>query len=107
MAMKIEDIIFWLAILAAIGIMIWKLFGSPTDLATLVSIVSLLFVSELTLWKAIFSVEKKAGIGFMKVKGDLNILKNDMSYMKNEINYKFNELNKRLDNIGSLIRKRR
>lgn len=101
MAIKIEDIVFWIVILIAIGIIIWKLFSSPTDIATLISIASLLFISELTLWKAIFNTEKKAEIGFIKVKRDLSILKTDINHIKENLA----SINNKLDNIKISIKK--
>lgn len=100
MEIKIEDVIFWIAILAIIGIIIWKLFGSPTDIATLISVTSLLVMSELALWKKLYSIEKKVAVGFMKVRGEVNLIRN---YIKHHINY----INQRFDNLEALIRKKK
>lgn len=95
----IEDIVFWIAILAIIGIIIWKLFGSPTDLTTLISIASLLVMSELALWKKLYTTERRVTLGFMKVRGDINLIRNDI---KHHINY----INQRFDVLESLIKRR-
>ncbi len=100
MEIKIEDIIFWIAIIAIIGIIIWKLFGSPTDIATLISVASLLVMSELALWKKLYSIERKIAVGFMKVRGEINLIRNDI---KHHISY----INKRFDNLETLIRKKK
>ena len=95
---KIEDIVFWIAILAIIGIIIWKLFGSPSVLEILISAVSFLMIAGLTLWrslhnaeKKIIGIENKTTIGFIKVKNEINNLKN--------------EINQRFDNLENLIKK--
>src|SRR3989344_7405741 len=93
MAIKIEDIVFWLLILGVIALAIWKLFGSPTDLATIITIASLIAGSEITIWKKIYCTEKKAEVGFIKVRGDLNLIKNDIGYIKKDLNNINNKLN--------------
>lgn len=97
---KIEDIVFWIAIIATIGVIIWKLFGSPSVLEILISAVSFLMIAGLTLWRSLHSVEKKIigienrnTIGFIKVKNDINNLKN--------------EINQRFDNLEKLIKKKK
>ena len=71
MTMKIENIAFWILILSAIALSIWKLFESPSDIATIISIASLSIGSELLIWKEIFKIDKKTAIGFIKLKTDL------------------------------------
>ncbi len=99
---KIEDIVFWLLVLAVIGIIIWKLFGSPTDLAIIISVASILTGAELLMWRIVwknyYELDKKAEVGFSKVKSEISLLKNDM-------NHHLNNMNKRLDNIETLIKK--
>ena len=98
MKIKTEDIIIWTAIIIIIAIAIWKLVGSPTDTAALISITLFIAVSELSLWKKMFLVEKKTEVGFMKVKENINLLRNDLKHY-------LNNTNQRLDNIENLIRK--
>ncbi len=98
--MKIEDIIFWIAIIAIIGIIMWKLFGSPTDMATSVSVASLLVMSELALWRELYSIEGKVAVGFVKVRGDINLIRDDI---KHHIKY----INQRFDNLENLIKKKK
>ena len=97
MKIKIEDIIFWTAIIAIIGLIIWKLFGSPTDLATIIAIASLLATGELSLLRKLYNLERKVAVGFMKVSGDINLIRNDI---KHHLNY----INKRFDNMEKLIK---
>ena len=101
---KIEDIVFWILIIAVIALIIWKLFGSPTDLAMQIAIGSILAGTIMLLWrlewKNHYELDKKAQVGFEKVKSEINLFKNDM-------NHHLNNINKRLDSIESLIRKRR
>jgi len=98
MKIKTEDIIIWTAIIIIIAIAIWKLVGSPTDTAALISITLFIAVSELSLWKKMFLMEKKTEVGFMKVKENINLLRNDLKHY-------LNNTNQRLDNIENLIRK--
>ena len=99
MKIKIEDIIFWIAIIAIIGLIIWKLFGSPTDLATIITIASLLATGELSLLRKIYNIEKKVAVGFAKVGADINLIRND-------IKHHLNHINKRFDNLENLIKKK-
>lgn len=106
MKVKIEDVVFWILIVAVAGIIIWKLFGSPTGTATLISITLFIAMPGLGLWKKIYSVEKRTEFGFMKVKGELNIIKNEIKHLENNMNNEFNEINKNLENIKSLVGRR-
>ncbi len=99
---KIEDLVFWLLIIVVISILVWKLFGSPTDTATLITTVLFLISIILTLWKRIYYTERKTEVGFMKVKGDLKLIKNDIGYIKRDIN----NINDKLKNIQSLIERK-
>ena len=47
---KIEDIVFWLLIIAVISIAIWKIFGSPTDTSSIIAIALFTVDSELIIW---------------------------------------------------------
>ncbi len=95
---KIEDIIILIAIAIIVGIAIWKLVGSPTDTAALISITLFVAASELALWKKVYFVEKKTELGFIKVRGDISLLRNDLKhYLKST--------SQRLDNIEKLIKK--
>lgn len=97
MEIKIEDIIFWIVIIAIIGLIIWKLFGSPTDLATIITIASLLAMGELSLLKKVYNLERKVAVGFTRVSLDMNLIRNDI---KHHLNY----INKRFDNLENLIK---
>ena len=88
MALKIEDIIFLILIAIIIGIAIWLLFGSPTLETGLISLALFVAGSELLIWRKIFSVDKNSAIGFVKVKGELNIIKNELKDIKNIISRK-------------------
>ena len=90
---KIEDIIFWILIALIVGVAIWKLIGSPTDTATLISIALFVAGSEILLWKAFFAMDKKVSIGFMK--------------MKNDLDNKLNKIENKLENIENLIKRKK
>jgi membrane protein implicated in regulation of membrane protease activity len=80
--MKTEDIIFWLIIGLIVGVAIWKLFGSPTDTATLISIALFVAGSEIILWKALFKIDKKTTVGFERVKNQLGNIQKDIKEIK-------------------------
>ena len=94
---KIEDIVFWVALAIIVGIAIWKLVGSPTDTAALISIALFVAMSELALWKKLYGIEKRTEVGFMKVRSELNLLRNDL-------NHHLNNINKRLNDLKNLIK---
>jgi len=81
--MKIEDIIFWLLIIAVIGVIIWMLSGSPPLENSLLMISIFIATSELLLWKALFKIDKKTALGFEKIKKSMN---NNYSQIKNHLN---------------------
>jgi len=100
---KIEDIAFWILIALIIFVVLWKLVGSPTDTATLISVALFIIGSEMLLWRALFSFDKKVSCGFIKIKYNIDILKKETDYKIDSLN---NKLDNRFDNIESLIRKR-
>ena len=85
MKIKIEDIIFWVLIAFIVGIAIWKIIGSPTDTTALISITLFIAGSEILLWKAFFSIDKKTATGFEKMKNN-----NDKKFL--EISSQLNEI---------------
>jgi len=99
---RIDDIAFWVLIALIIFVVLWKLVGSLTDTATLISVALFIIGSELLLWRALFSFDKKVSCGFMKIKYDIGNLKKDTEHKIDNLN---NKLGNRFDNIESLIRK--
>ena len=85
--LKLTDIIFWLLLLAAVGMAVWLLIGSPTIEQGLLMITIFVATSEILLWKTMFSVDKKTAIGFEKVKS------------------RFDKIDHQLNEIKSLIKK--
>lgn len=79
--MKIENILFWVLILAAIGVAVWLLIGSPTIEQGLLMITIFIATSEILLWKALFQADKKTAVGFEKVKSRFD----KVDYQLNEI----------------------
>ena len=82
---KIEDVVFWITILAIIAIALWLLSGSPPETNALISIALFVAVSELMLWKFLFKIDKNTSVRFVKVKGDFNIIKKDIRDIKENI----------------------
>jgi len=71
--MKTRDILFWILILAAIGIAVWLTIGSPTIEEGLLMIVISLAGSEILLWKAIFRIDKRTALGFERIKSKMDM----------------------------------
>ena len=65
---KFEDIMFWIVITGMIGIALWMLSGSPTEVGAIVGIITFAAVSDMLIWRKVFSIDKNTTIGFMKVK---------------------------------------
>ena len=93
----INNILFWTLIILIIWIAIWKLIGSLTDTAALVTIALFVVSSELLIWKALFRIDNKNYKGFMKIKNTLdkqtNLINNEISHIRRdmgEINAKLN-----------------
>ena len=78
---KIEDIVFWAIIIAIIALAIWLLFGSPTDTSAIIALAVFIAASEILLWKAIFSIDKRTSVGFMKLRNDLNNQHNELKLL--------------------------
>ncbi|MDP3026690.1 MAG: hypothetical protein Q8N63_03205 [Nanoarchaeota archaeon] len=85
MKLKIEDIMFWILIALIVGMAIWKLIGSPTDTASLISLALFVAGSEVLIWKSIFKIDKNTSLGFMKVKHDLDLMENKIMNKLNNI----------------------
>lgn len=93
---KIEDIIFWLLIIAIVAIALWLLSGSPPEIDALITIALFVAASELLIWRKIFSIEKNTTIGFMRVKHDMNKGFSDVNNKLNNIDNKLLEISKKL-----------
>lgn len=83
---RAEEIIFWILILVIIGIAIWLAFGSPGFETSLISIVIFVAISEILLWKFLFSYDKKTSLGFEKVKLEFKSMNNKLENIGNNIN---------------------
>lgn len=99
---KITDIVFWLLVLAVIGIALWMLFGSPTIEAGLVSIGLFVIGSEILLWKALFSMDKRTAIGFEKVKLNFERINNKLV----DIGQNINEIKDNIVNINKKLKRK-
>ncbi|MBA7660407.1 hypothetical protein ES703_68409 [subsurface metagenome] len=82
---KLEDIIFWLLIIAIIAVALWLLSGSPPMENGLLMIIIFVAASEILLWKTLFKIDKKTAVGFERIKKDINVLRNEMNNNLNEI----------------------
>ncbi len=82
---RVEDIVFWILILAIIAIAVWLLFGSPTLEAGLISVALFVAGSEILLWKAFFALDKRTAIGFERVRGNTEITKSSVDSMNSKL----------------------
>ncbi len=89
---RIEDVVFWILIFATIAVIIWKLFGSPSDIAVIIFIGTFIIFSEIMLWKNFFKIDKKTSLGFMKVE-------HDIEKFRIEVNNRFDIIDNKLNKI--------
>ena len=101
---KIENIVFWILIIIIIAIIIWKLFGSPTDLATYLSIFSIMTALIISIWKGIYNLEIKLNNKITRLDR-----KTSMSFMrlKNDLDNNFTKVSDRLGTIENLIKRKK
>ncbi len=89
MPWRLEDIVFWVLILAAITVILWLLKGSPTLENAIITIGLFIISSELMLWRKHFEMDKSAAVSFIRLKNDITGIKD------------------KLDDIERLIKRRR
>jgi len=89
MKLKIEDIVFWILILATVAVILWLLKGSPTLENAVITIGLFIISSELMLWKKYFEIDKNTAVSFMRLKNDIS------------------NISKKLDGIEKLIRNKK
>lgn len=82
---KIEDLLFWILMALIVGVAIWKIIGSPTDTAALISLALFIAGSEILIWRAIFGIDKRTSIGFIRIKNELNNNRKDVTEIKTDI----------------------
>ena len=101
----IEDIFFWIMVIATTGVIFWKLHGSPTDMVTIIGIGTFILISEIAVWKKIFSIEKNTTMGFTRVKSSFQNVKHDMEKNQVEITNKLNLMENNIKNkLDKLIK---
>lgn len=102
---RFEDIVFWILIFATIAVILWKLFGSPSDIATIITIGIFIISSEALIWKYVFNLDKKTAVEFMKVKNIFTTVKHDIEKIKIEMNNRFDKMDNRFDIIDNKLDK--
>lgn len=96
---RIEDVLFWILILVSTAIIIWKLFGSPTDLATIISVGTFLITSEILLWKYVLKIDKNTSMEFMRVKNSFLRVKHEIEKFRIDVDHRFDIIENKLDNL--------
>lgn len=79
MRFTVNDVAFWIFILAAFAVILWLLSGSPTLESSLIAIGVFIMSSIIFLYRKYFEMDKSTTIGFMKVKNDLDHIKNKLN----------------------------
>ena len=82
MGFNIDDIIFWMLIIAALAVILWVLHGSPTAESALVSIGIFFLSSELFLWRKYFDLDKKIAVNFIDIKSDIKEIRNNLNNLE-------------------------
>ena len=77
---KIEDIVFWILIILIIATALWLLHGSPAESNALIAVALFVATSEVLLWKALFKLDRKTSIGFVKLDKSLSDIKDNQEY---------------------------
>ena len=83
--MRTEKIVFWVLMLAIIGIVIWLAFGSPDFENGVLAIILFFVASEILLWKALFAVDRRASLGFERVKSGFKEFKDRLGGMEDRL----------------------
>jgi len=83
---KIEHILFWILILIIVGLLIWLAFGSPEFESSLIAIGIFVAGSEILIWKAFFSIDKRTAVGFERVKFGFERVDNRLKNIENNVN---------------------
>ena len=104
--MKIADIIFWLLIALIVGVAIWKIVGSPTDTAALISISLFIAGSEIMIWKTFFRMDKKVSIGFIKIRNEIDNKLGNLNNSFNNLTSNLNRIDSKIEKIEELVKKR-
>ena len=97
MTIKIEDIIFWILIFAIIGIALWLLSGSPTEISAIIAVGIFVASSEIMIWKAFFKNNEKTTIKLEKIDK-----KTSISFEK--VKSRFDKIDIKLENIQDQIK---
>jgi len=93
--LTIEDIMILIMIAAVVGIGLWMLAGSPTEMQAIISIAMFFGTAGLFILKKTYSIDKNSAIGFIKVKHDIEKVRIEMNNEFNNINNKLDKLIKR------------
>ncbi|MBU1136024.1 MAG: hypothetical protein ABIG37_00025 [Nanoarchaeota archaeon] len=85
---KAEDVVFWILILAVIGIVIWLAFGSPGFETSLFMIALFVATSEILLWRNLFAIDKQTAVGFEKIRSKLVKIESSLKRIETKLKIK-------------------
>jgi len=96
--LKFEDIMIWIIIAGLIGISLWMLSGSPTEIGAIIGIGTFIGASEILIWKKIFFLDNKIDLNLLKINK-----KTEISFinLRNDMNNRFNIIENKLNNLGT------
>jgi hypothetical protein len=88
----IEDVVFFIIIFLIIGIALWLLHGSPTEVGAIIGVATFTAASELMIWRYVFKLDKNTALGFMRAKYDIEKMNLQMNNRFDIIESKLNEI---------------
>jgi len=100
------DIMIILVLTATIGLGIWMLIGSPTEMQAIVTLAMFIGTSGLFMLKKIHSIDKNTAVKFKKVKGSFLSVRHDIEKLNININNRLNLMENKINNkLDKLIKK--
>ena len=105
MEIKLEDIVFWILIFAIIGVALWLLNGSPTEISAIISIAIFVAGSEVMIWKALFKNNERNAVKFEKLDKKTSISFEKVKSRFDKIDLKLESINSQLNKVEKLIKK--
>lgn len=102
-----EDIMFWIIMAGLLGLALWMLSGSPTEIGAIMGIMGFVGASEIMLWKHLFKIDNKASLKLSNIQKNTTIsflkVKQDIEKMQININNRFDNMDNKFSNIENSL----
>ena len=86
MKIDVKDILFWILLFLSIILIIWYIVGnSPSELAIMISIISLILVKMWNISDNLIRTDLKSKHGFNKIRNDVLNINKDISFIKKNL----------------------